>query len=85
MYNDIKEMKQDIKVLLASSVEDRVKIDYLEREVDQLQVRKFSFTDDNDTNENNKIPTPYTQMYAVIPGIKEKSIYSELNGGLNKL
>lgn len=86
MYNDIKEMKQDVKALLASSVEDRVKIDYLEQEVSKLRARHLSFTDYNDTDENNnKIPDPYTQMLAVIPGSKEKSIYGESSDDSDKL
>ena len=86
MYNDIKEMKQDVKVLLASSIEDRVKIDYLEQEVNKLRTRSLSFTDYNDTDENNnKIPDPYTQMLAVIPGTKEKSIYGESPDDSDKL
>ena len=86
MYNDIKEMKQDVKALLASSVEDKVKINYLEQEVSKLRARHLSFTDYNDTDENNnKIPDPYTQMLAIIPGSKEKSIYGESPDDSDKL
>ena len=86
MYNDIKEMKQDIKVLLAASVEDRVKIDYLEQEVNKLRDYQTSFIDYDNSNENNKKPPgKHYQMFAIIPNSKEKSIYDEPSDNPNKL
>jgi len=72
MLNDnLQEMKQDIKTLLAQSERDKVKIEYLEQEVQALRNK----VDDLATNE-----TPYKDnhenlptLYAILPGKDDSS------------
>jgi len=63
--NNLTEMKQDIKKLLAQSERDQVKIEYLEQEVKTLR-------DKLDDLVSNQIPTKYPTdevppTYAIIP------------------
>jgi len=74
MLNDnLQEMKQDIKTLLAQSERDKVKIEYLEQEVQALRNK----LDDMATNElpyknkHENLPS----LYAIIPG-KDRSTKS---------
>lgn len=74
MYNDIKEMKTDIKALLEQSAGDKVKIEYLEKELeslkDQITYNDLPYDDDQERKENLRI-------YAVLPNNKQDSIYTK--------
>ena len=78
MYNDIKEMKQDVKILLASSVEDRVKIDYLEKEVQLLRSKLDRVV--NSEYPYKDVEDEYPPIYAVIPkGQSSTNLYIAYN------
>lgn len=74
MYNDIKEMKTDIKALLEQSAGDKVKIEYLEKELeslrDQITYNDLPYDDDQQHKEN--IP-----IYAVLPNNKQDGTYTK--------
>lgn len=80
VYNDIQEVKSDVKSLLAQANADRVKIDYLEKEVENLRKSKTVLY--SKPAENNNIPNqqqPLIQSYAVLPGkddyTKQRTVY----------
>lgn len=65
LYDDINEMKSDIKKLLAQSSADAVKIERLEQEVDALRLRVYSTNQPLNNNENDK--KQEIELIAVLP------------------
>lgn len=65
LYDDISEMKSDIKKLLAQSSADAVKIEKLEQEVEALRNKVYTTNQPTNNNENDKEQN--FQLIAVLP------------------
>jgi len=72
VYNDMQEVKSDIKALLAQSSEDKVRIDYLEKELLELRRQKVMTLPSNDNDEPSK--NQQVTLYAIVPS-KDDAIY----------
>lgn len=75
MYNDVKEMKTDIKALLEQSAGDKVKIDYLQREIEGLK-SKLAYSQDSNDQRDKDHEEDLPEMYAVLPNSKEYDLYN---------
>jgi hypothetical protein len=79
VYNDIQEVKSDVKALLSQASSDRVKIEYLEREVELLRKKNLAFYSGPVKRKDAPKPQPLFQSYAILPGkddyIEQRNIY----------
>ena len=65
LYDDITELKRDVKTLLSQSSADAVRIEYLEMEIETLKTKVY--TSNNKPSDNDKkIPHP-VEFVAVLP------------------
>jgi hypothetical protein len=76
LYDDINEMKSDIKQLLAQSSADAVKIERLEQEVDALRLRVYTTNQPSNNNENDK--KQELELIAVLPSKPDDYIYKSV-------
>ena len=67
VYNDMQEVKSDVKALLAQANEDRVKIEYLQKEVEHLR-RSTTLTTWPKDNNNDDRQNQNLQLFAILPG-----------------
>lgn len=65
MYDNMQEMKSDIKKLLAQSSADQIRLEYLEKEVADLRGRVYA--SQNESNNNNNNEKPKTELIAILP------------------
>lgn len=80
LYDDISEMKTDIKVLLAQSSADAVKIEYLQQEVESLKNKVYT---GNKPINNDEDDTDHSfEFIAILPSRSHdytgKSVYRKL-------
>jgi len=74
MYDNMQEMKSDIKKLLAQSSADQIRLEYLEKEVGNLKYKIYASQDQ--PNKNRKNEKPQTELIAILPG-KENDFYTK--------
>ena len=72
MYNDIKEMKTDVKILLEQSAVDKIKIEYLQKEIDELKNKSFAYEYPDEQPSRRQEPKK-VPMYAIIPNNKDNA------------
>lgn len=65
LYADIKEIKDDVKVLIAQSAESRVRIESLEKRMDKIESKLFAVEYPSSSN-TPMPPTPIHTEYAVL-------------------
>lgn len=66
VHNDIQEVKSDVKSLLSQASSDRVKIEYLEKEVEKLRSKSSLYSAPTKNNNDKQEHPPV--LYAVLPG-----------------
>ena len=71
MYDNMQEMKSDIKKLLAQSSADQIRLEYLEQEVGNLKSKVYASQDES--NKNNKNEKPKAELIAILPGKEDNS------------
>lgn len=74
VHNDIQEVKSDVKALLSQASSDRVKIEYLEKEVEKLRGKSAFYTKPTEDNDEEEPTLP--TLYAVLPGKNDFSTSS---------
>lgn len=65
LNTSLQEMKHDIKTLLAQSERDKVKIDYLEKEVQVLRTKVAAVSQNE--NHDHEDTLLFSQFFAIIP------------------
>lgn len=73
LYDDITELKADVKTLLAQSSADAVKIEYLEMEIKDLKQKVYS-SNDKPSNKDENFPNK-TEFVAILPNKDDSSEY----------
>lgn len=66
VYNDMQEVKSDVKALLTQANQDRVKIEYLQKEVENLR-RSTTLTTSPKDNNNDDQQNQNVQLFAILP------------------
>jgi len=76
IWQDVNEIKSDVKALIAQSAADKTRIDNLEKQIENLNSKVFmSTTDNSDAPNNSQQPVVFYKSDIIYENPKKKNGY----------